>query len=38
MAKKVDNITLAKIMGHRNPKSLMIYYNPDAGEIASLLD
>lgn len=38
MAKKVDNITLAKIMGHRNPKSLMIYYNPDASEIASLLD
>jgi len=38
MAKKVDNITLAKIMGHRNPKSLMVYYNPDAGEIASMLD
>jgi integrase len=38
MAKKVDNITLAKIMGHRNPKSLMIYYNPNASDIAPMLD
>lgn len=38
MAKKVDNITLAKIMGHRNPKSLMVYYNPDASDIAPMLD
>jgi len=38
MAKKVDNITLAKIMGHRNPKSLMVYYNPDASDIALMLD
>ncbi len=38
LAKKIDVMSLAKIIGHRDLKSLMIYYNPTAGELAKLLD
>lgn len=37
LARKVDILTLAKILGHRDTKSLLIYYNPTATEIAELL-
>lgn len=37
IARKVDILTLAKILGHRDTKSLLIYYNPTATEIAELL-
>ena len=36
--KNIDSITLAKITGHQDPRSLMIYYNPTATELAELLD
>lgn len=38
LARKLDVLDLAKMVGHRDPKSLMIYYNPTASEIASRLD
>ena len=31
-------LELAKIIGHRDPRSLMIYYNPTANELAAKLD
>lgn len=37
LARKVDVLDLAKIIGHRDPRSLMIYYNPTASEIAKRL-
>lgn len=37
LAKLVDVLTLAKIIGHRDVKSLMIYYNPSVDEIADRL-
>ena len=37
LAKKVDPLTLGKIVGHRNIQHLMIYYNPTATEIAEML-
>ena len=36
-SKKVDVLTLARIIGHRDPRSLMIYYNMNAEEVAKLL-
>lgn len=38
MAKKVDVMNLARITGHKDTRSLMIYYNPDVSELADLLD
>lgn len=37
LASKLNVATLAKMIGHRDLKSLMIYYNPTASEIADLL-
>jgi len=38
LAKKLDILDLAKQIGHRELKSLMIYYNPTPEEIAAQLD
>lgn len=38
LARKVDVLNLARITGHKDTKSLMIYYNPTASELADLLD
>ncbi len=38
LSKKVDVLTLARIVGHRDPRSLMIYYREEATNIAKLLD
>ena len=38
LARKLDMLDLARMVGHRDPRSLMIYYNPTATEIASRLD
>lgn len=38
LARKLHVLDLARMTGHRDTKSLMIYYNPTATEIASLLD
>ncbi|UNM96045.1 site-specific integrase [Ignatzschineria rhizosphaerae] len=37
LARKIDVLDLAKMIGHRDIKSLMIYYNPTATEIAGRL-
>jgi integrase len=38
LARKLDVLDLARMVGHRDPRSLMIYYNPTATEIAERLD
>lgn len=38
LARKLDVLDLARMVGHRDPKSLMIYYNATASEIAARLD
>lgn len=38
LARRLDVLDLARMVGHRDPKSLMIYYNATATEIASRLD
>lgn len=38
LAKKVDVLDLARIIGHRDIKQLMIYYREDAKKIAKRLD
>jgi len=38
LAKKIHVLDLARMTGHRDLKSLMIYYNPTAIEIAARLD
>lgn len=38
LARKLDILDLARMIGHRDPKSLMIYYNPTPQEIADRLD
>ena len=38
LARKIGVLDLAKMIGHRDLKSLGIYYNPTASEIASRLD
>jgi integrase len=38
LAKKLEILDLAKQIGHRDLKSLMIYYNPTPEEIAAQLD
>lgn len=37
LARKLDMLDLARMIGHRDPRSLMIYYNPTASEIADRL-
>lgn len=37
LARKLDVLDLARMIGHRDPRSLMIYYNPTADEIADRL-
>jgi len=38
LAKKLDMLQLAKVVGHRDPRFLMIYYEPTAEELAEHLD
>ena len=38
LAQKLEVLDLARMVGHRDPRSLMIYYNATATEIASRLD
>lgn len=38
LARKLDVLDLARMVGHRDPRSLMVYYNATASEIASRLD
>ncbi|WP_299948744.1 site-specific integrase [uncultured Microbulbifer sp.] len=38
LARKLDVLDLARMVGHRDPRSLMIYYNATATEIALRLD
>jgi len=37
LARKLDVLDLARMVGHRDPRSLMIYYNPTPTEIAERL-
>ncbi|MFC7049528.1 tyrosine-type recombinase/integrase [Emcibacter nanhaiensis] len=37
LARKLDVLDLARMVGHRDPRSLMIYYNASASEIAGRL-
>ncbi len=37
LARKLDVLDLARMVGHRDPRSLMIYYNATASEIAERL-
>lgn len=37
LAKKLDVLSLAKVVGHSNPKQLMTYFNPTADDLAKLL-
>lgn len=38
LAKKLDILELARMVGHRDPRSLMTYYRQSATEIAKKLD
>ena len=38
LSKKLDVLQLARVIGHRNPASLMIYYRESAAEMAMRLD
>lgn len=38
LAKKLAVLDLARMTGHRDPRSLMVYYNETAEEIAAKLD
>lgn len=38
LARKIDVLDLARMIGHRDPRSLMIYYNATATEIAARLE
>lgn len=37
LAKKLSPLDLAKVLGHRDSRSMMIYYNPTAAELSKLL-
>lgn len=37
LARKLDVLDLARMTGHRDPRSLMVYYNATASEVASRL-
>lgn len=38
LARKLDMLDLARMTGHRDPRSLMVYYNATATEVAGRLD
>lgn len=38
LASKLDMLSLAKMVGHRDPRNLMIYYNPKPKDIADKLN
>lgn len=38
MARKVDVLTLCKILGWTNPKQALVYYNPTVSDLARMLD
>jgi hypothetical protein len=38
LAKKLDVLALARMVGHRDLRMLQIYYNPSATELAGRLD
>jgi integrase len=38
LSKKLDVLELARMIGHRDPRSLMMYYNASATELAMRLD
>lgn len=38
LAKKLDVMALARMIGHTNLKTLMVYYNPHADDLSDLLD
>ena len=38
LAKRLDMLSLAKVIGHSDPRQLMTYYNPTAEDLARLLD
>lgn len=38
LARKLDVLDLARMTGHRDPRSLMVYYNATATEVAGRLD
>lgn len=38
LSKKLDVLDLARVIGHRDPRSLMLYYNATAEELAARLD
>lgn len=38
LSKKLDVLELARMIGHRDPRSLMFYYNASATELATRLD
>lgn len=38
LSKKLDVLQLARVIGHRNPASLMLYYNESASDMAKRLD
>lgn len=38
LARKLPILDLARMVGHRDPRNLMIYYNPTAEELAEKLD
>jgi integrase len=38
LAKKLDVMVLAKVIGHSDPRQLMKYYHPDEESLADLLD
>lgn len=38
LSKRFDVLQLARVIGHRDPRSLMLYYNESAADLAKLLD
>lgn len=38
LAKRLDVLSLARVVGHQDLRMLMVYYNPTAAELAPLLD
>jgi integrase len=38
LSKKLDVLQLARVVGHRDPRSLMIYYRESAADMAKLLE
>src|SRR5690606_2087213 len=38
LSKKLNVLDLARVIGHRDIRSLQLYYNADADELATLLD